>query len=52
MRLLAAARDTNPKRQQGLQLIRSLTLRVSAEGLTPDRAEYKYDRNELSETMG
>jgi hypothetical protein len=39
--LLAAAGDINPKRQRGLQIISSLTIRVSVECLTPDRAEYR-----------
>ena len=38
--LLAAAGDTNPKRQRGLQFIPSLTLRVSVGCLIPDRAKY------------
>ena len=38
--LLAAAGDTNPKRQRGLQLVPSLTLRVSVGCSIPDRAEY------------
>ena len=38
--LLAAAGDTNPKRQRGLQLVPSLTLRVSVGCSIPDRAVY------------
>ena len=39
--LLAPALDTNPKRQLGLQINPSLTLRVSLGCPIPDRAEYK-----------
>src|SRR5208283_3287155 len=44
----AAAGDTNPKRERGLETIPSFTLRVSIECLISDRAQYNGGHPPLS----